>query len=256
MRNSGRGCCSPTRPSTRNRSTGAKAVTKSASRRARRIGSASFFRLKYSPGPSSREQAEAEVRGFDEHRWAKSISTADLDQACSFWLRVARGCARPHPSLPTQFHHIELPHTKGTKSGDFPHAPGNLRMCSSCAFSGRRNDNRRLESKISCSVRNRGSGRFGSEHFQLFEAKPGPGFIAGQVLYSFNNWNKLRSQNAAAAADNSLVSNLHNVNNSKVDVTHLSTVIVDHCNGGLVHYIYVHFLLQFSPHSVVMSDTA
>ena len=90
----------------------------------------------------------------------------------------------------------------------------------------------------------------------MFEAKPGPGFIAGQVLYSFNNWNKLRSQNAAAAADNSLVSNLHNVNNSKVDVTHLSTVIVDHCNGGLVHYIYVHFLLQFSPHSVLISDTA
>ena len=50
---------------------------------------------------------------------------------------------------------------------------------------------------------------FGEQQINLLEAKPRPGFVAGEVFDRLGKWNEFRGQDAAAPAGNAFIGHLH-----------------------------------------------
>src|SRR5262245_15699019 len=76
------------------------------------------------------------------------------------------------------------------------------------------------------------SSRLRQKQVQMLEAKSGPGFVSGKFSHCFGHRNELRADNAAATACHTLIGNLHNMHDSKMDLPDVRAVIVDDRDSG------------------------
>ena len=76
----------------------------------------------------------------------------------------------------------------------------------------------------------------------MFQTKARPRFVTGGVFDGLNDWDKLRTCDAAAAAHDFLLRRVQNMYHAKMDIADVGAVVVDDCDRGLLHLLDGNFL--------------